>query len=86
MVETVFHDSPRMVAIIECESKFTHYHGSGVLRGRIDPRDTGVAQINTYYHPGVDVENIWTNLAYARRLYAQEGVQPWVCDSLVAMR
>lgn len=76
-----------MVAIIECESNFTHYKPDGtVLRGRVDNRDTGLAQINTHYHPDVDVEDFWENLSYARRLYDAQGVQPWVCDRELARR
>lgn len=76
-----------MVAIIECESNFTHYkHDGTVLRGRVDSRDSGVAQINTFYHPGVDVDDFWENLRYARELYDQEGEQPWVCRNHVAQR
>lgn len=74
-----------MVAIIECESNFTHYKQDGtVLRGRVDSRDSGVAQINTFYHPGVDVDDFWDNIAYARKLYDEEGTAPWVCRNQVA--
>lgn len=75
-----------MVAIIGCESGFVHYKPDGsVLKGRVDDRDSGVAQINTYYHPGVNVDDFWENIAYARRLYDKEGVTPWVCKSHVAL-
>lgn len=84
-METIFHDAPGMVAIIECESNFTHYRADGtVLRGRIDSRDSGVSQINEYYHPEVETEDLWQNLAYARDLYDREGVIPWVCKNHVA--
>lgn len=74
-----------MVAVIECESNFTHYKVDGtVLRGRVDSRDSGVSQINTFYHPGVNVDDIWENLRYARELYDREGVRPWVCSNHVA--
>lgn len=87
MVETVFHDSPHMVKVIECESNFVHYQKDGtVLRGRIDKRDSGLSQINTYYHPNVDVDDIWENLAYARKLYDEQGAVPWVCSNVVARR
>lgn len=76
-----------MVAIIECESNFTHYKPDGtILTGRVDSRDTGVTQTNTGYHPKSDVEDLWGNLAYARDLYDQEGVTPWVCRNHVALR
>lgn len=76
-----------MVAIIGCESNFTHYLPNGeILRGRVDTRDSGVAQINTGFHPTVDVTDLWHNLAYARKLFEQEGTIPWVCRNQVAMR
>ena len=76
-----------MVAIIGCESGFVHYKPDGsVLRGHVDQRDSGLAQINTYYHPDVDVEDFWENLGYARRLYDAEGTTPWVCRNMVAQR
>jgi hypothetical protein len=74
-----------MVAIIGCESGFVHYKPDGsVLRGRVDNRDSGVSQINTYYHPDVNVDDFWENLSYARRLYDAEGTTPWVCRNHVA--
>lgn len=76
-----------MVAIIGCESNYVHYQSDGtVLKGRVDNRDSGLAQINTYYHPDVDVDDFWENLAYARRLYDAEGTTPWVCRNHVAQR
>lgn len=75
-----------MVAIVGCESNFTHYKVDGtVLRGRIDPQDIGVAQINERYHPEAEATSFWGNLAYARELFEAEGVTPWVCKSHVAM-
>lgn len=85
MVQNVFYDSPRMVSIIDCESNYVHYkQDGGVLAGRVDPRDRGVAQVNTFYHPTAETEEIWSNLGYARKLYESEGVQPWVCNQHVA--
>lgn len=82
-----------MVAIIGCESNFTHYtQDGGVLRGRVTPRDSGVAQINRDYHEdeaernGLDLDDIYDNLTYARRLYDAQGVTPWVCKNQVAVR
>ena len=74
-----------MVAIIECESNFVHYKPDGtVLRGRVDKRDSGVAQINTGYHPTVDVDDFWDNIAYARKLYDEVGESAWVCRNQIA--
>lgn len=84
LVREYFHDIPIMAEVARCESTFTHYQADGsVIVGRVDNRDTGVMQINKYYHEttaiamGLDVDNFYDNLAYARNLYERQGVQPW---------
>ncbi len=84
IVREYFSDIPVMIQVARCESQFRQTREDGtVLRGRVDPRDTGVMQINTYYHGnraaklGLDLEDIYDNLAYARDLYERQGTQPW---------
>tara|TARA_B100000745_G_scaffold107052_1_gene68512 strand:- start:2744 stop:3148 length:405 start_codon:yes stop_codon:yes gene_type:complete len=84
VVREYFADIPVMIQVARCESTFRHTLADGtVLRGRVDNRDTGVMQINTYYHGdtaaklGLDLENIYDNMAYARDLYERQGTQPW---------
>lgn len=84
LVREYFRDIPIMAEVARCESTFTHYKGEGeVIRGLVDQRDTGVMQINSYYHEdtmiamGLDITNFNDNLAYARDLYERQGVQPW---------
>ena len=84
IVRSYFADIPVMIQVARCESTFRHTLADGtVLRGHVDNRDTGVMQINTYYHGetadtlGLDLENIYDNLAYARDLYERQGTQPW---------
>lgn len=84
IVREYFADIPVMIQVARCESTFRHTLADGsVLRGRVDNRDTGVMQINTGYHAetadrlGLDLENIYDNMAYARDLYERQGVQPW---------
>ena len=83
-VREYFADIPVMIAVARCESTFRHTLEDGsVLRGVVDNRDTGVMQINLGYHEatatklGLDVENIFDNMEYARYLYERQGVQPW---------
>lgn len=83
-VREYFSDIPIMVHIARCESTFRHTLADGsVLRGRVDSRDTGVMQINTYYHGetaeelGLNLEDLHDNMAYARDLYERQGTQPW---------
>lgn len=83
-VRAYFSDIPAMIQVARCESTFTHNLADGsVLRGRVDNRDTGVMQINTYYHGvtadklGLNLEVLEDNMAYARYLYEKQGLQPW---------
>lgn len=84
VVREYFADIPVMIQVARCESTFRHTLADGsVLRGLVDNRDTGVMQINTYYHGdradqlGLDLEDIYDNMAYARDLYERKGTQPW---------
>ncbi|MCA9354766.1 MAG: hypothetical protein KC877_04575 [Candidatus Kaiserbacteria bacterium] len=84
IVREYFSDIPVMIEVARCESTFRHTLADGtVLRGKVDSRDTGVMQINTYYHAdtaeklGLDLEDLHDNMAYARDLYERKGTQPW---------
>lgn len=75
---------PIMVKIAFCESSLEHTEDDGsVKRGKVDPRDTGLMQINLGYHAkdarrlGLDVTNIQDNIAYANHLKRHQGTQPW---------
>ncbi len=84
IVRSYFRDIPIMAEIARCESTFRHELEDGsILQGRVDPDDTGVMQINKYYHletataMQLDLDDIYHNMAYARHLYETQGVQPW---------
>lgn len=73
-----------MITIAKCESSFRHTLADGsVLKGRVDPADTGVMQINKRYHNdkavtmNLDLDDIYDNMAYAKHLYETQGTQPW---------
>lgn len=97
-VRSYFSDIPVLVQIARCESHFRHVLPDGsVLKGMVDPADTGVMQINTRYHGetadtlGLDLTDMYDNMAYARDLYERQGTQPWSAsapcwDSSIAMR
>ncbi len=77
-----------MIQIARCESTFRHTLSDGtVLQGKVDPADTGVMQINARYHGkkaeelGLDLTNIYDNMAYARDLYERQGTRPWNASS-----
>ena len=88
IVTEYFKDDPILVKVAFCESTLTHYKEDGtVLRGKVDNRDVGVMQINTYYHGdtadrmGLDLLTLEGNLAYAKNLYDRQGLQPWSASS-----
>lgn len=83
-VRKYFSDIPVLIQVARCESTFRHTLEDGsVLKGKVDSRDTGVMQINTYYHAaeaaklGLDLTVLEDNMAYARNLYERQGTQPW---------
>lgn len=84
IVREYFKDIPVLIQVARCESHFRHDLSDGsVLKGKVDPADTGVMQINKRYHEkaaadlGLDLNNIYDNMAYARHLYEKLGTQPW---------
>ncbi|HMO77764.1 MAG TPA: hypothetical protein PKA42_03290 [Candidatus Paceibacterota bacterium] len=84
IVRSYFKDIPVMIEVARCESTFRHTLGDGsVLKGVVDPADTGVMQINKRYHEktaiamSLNLEDIYHNMAYARHLYEKQGTQPW---------
>ncbi len=87
-VRSYFSDIPVMIQIARCESTFKHTLSDGsVLRGVVDSADTGVMQINLRYHAekarelGLDLTNLYDNMAYARELYKRQGTRPWAASA-----
>lgn len=81
---------PELVPICACESTGdrngtpTHYDANGnVLRGRVNPDDVGMCQINLYHHQktaeslGLDLFKEQDNIIYANVLYTEQGPKPW---------
>lgn len=67
-----------------CESKNRQFDENGaVLRGKVNPLDTGYFQLNKKYHLadsirlGMDIETLEGNKAYAQHLYETQGTTPW---------
>ena len=87
-VESYFADTPIMIKIASCESRFRQFDKDGsVHRGVVNNKDVGVMQVNEFYHGatadklGLDIYSIQGNLAYAKYLYEREGVQPWASSA-----
>lgn len=84
IVRSYFRDIPVMIQIARCESTFRHTLPDGsILKGKVDPADTGVMQINKRYHGekaasmNLNLDDIYHNMAYARYLYETQGTKPW---------
>ena len=81
---------PELVPICACEStgnmneKPTHFNPDGsVKRGKINPLDIGICQINlrwngdTAARMGMDLFKESDNIRFANWLYGQKGSAPW---------
>ncbi len=84
-VREYFQDIPVMIDVAFCESRFVQLNPDGsALRGRANPDDVGVMQINEHYHLataqklGMNLNTLEGNLAYGRYLYETFGTDPWV--------
>ncbi len=87
-VRAYFKDIPILVEVARCESTFRHTLADGtVLKGKQNSSDTGVMQINKRYHGaraaelGLDLEDLYDNMAYAKYLYEKQGTKPWKASS-----
>lgn len=75
-----------LMAVAECESGQKQWNEDTgvVLQGKVDPRDRGFLQINRRWHlaaataMGYDLDTASGNILYARWLYDQQGLKPWV--------
>lgn len=83
-VQNYFRETPILAKIAKCESTLRHVDKNGeVLRGKVNPDDVGLMQINEHYHGekakelGLDLETVNGNLAFAKYLYEKEGTTPW---------
>ena len=87
-VRSYFKQYPILVEVARCESEFRQYNTDGsVLRGRAVRADVGVMQVNERYHlerslqKGMDIYTLRGNLAYAKFLYEEQGLKPWMSSS-----
>jgi hypothetical protein len=84
-VREYFADTPVMIEIARCESKFRQYADSGnPFYGGMGGLMVGVFQVYTDVHSsfalsiGHDITTLEGNLGYAKHLYLTEGTKPWV--------
>jgi hypothetical protein len=85
-VRAVFTDAPIMVAVAKCESGFRQFDHTGhPLFGGTGGME-GVFQLAAAIHGdtaqglGYDISTLDGNLAYARYLYDNEGLVPWLAS------
>jgi hypothetical protein len=83
-----FADTPILKKIAFCESQNRQFTEDGnVLRGKVNPKDIGVMQINEKYHLstaqklGLNIYTLEGNIDYAKYLYKTQGVKPWIHSS-----
>ncbi len=83
-VREFFKGHPVLAEISGCESSFMQFKKNGELvRGRVNPLDVGLMQINEKYHLekskslGYDIYTVEGNLNYALHMYEEDGAQPW---------
>lgn len=90
LVAAEFGTSSVMYRIAACESTGSvtgtprQFNDDGsLLRGRINPLDAGVFQINEHYHladaerAGIDIHTVAGNIAWARVLFNRNGTRDW---------
>jgi len=91
-------DDQLAIEIARCESGLRQYSNDGtIVRGKVNPKDVGVFQINEGYHlrqsqdQGYDIYTTRGNIEYAVSLIKKVGNQPWAASKTcwgnhVAMR
>jgi hypothetical protein len=84
-VRAYFAETPVMIHIARCESKFRQYTDSGnPLYGGYAGKMVGVFQVFEEIHgtfargKGMDIQTLNGNMQYAKYLYEREGTQPWI--------
>lgn len=83
-VRTYFADTPVMIEIARCESKFRQFTDAGnVFYGGAGGGMVGVFQFFESIHKaparalGYDLATVEGNLGYAKHLYNEQGTTPW---------
>ena len=86
-VRDYFADAPVMIPISKCESEFRQFDSAGSPLDGGSGAMIGLYQINARVHStyakslGIDIYTVEGNLAYARKLYTEEGTVPWLSSA-----
>jgi len=79
-INNVFPDAPIMVKVAKCESSLK----PDAYNPTNNSHDKGLFQISGKYHGakvkelGLDMYDVKDNLAFARILYDEQGLKPWI--------
>lgn len=71
-------DGYKLLRLLDCESQLRPD-----VRGIIDLRDRGIAQINSYWHPEVSDEcafSVWCSVDWTIQMIKQKKAWQWVCN------
>jgi len=75
--------SSTMLRIANCEGKAQFNPDGSVLRGRINPKDVGIFQVNERWHLvdskklGMNIYTVEGNIEYSMWLASKQGLKPW---------
>lgn len=76
--------NPALLEVARCESGLKQFNPDGtVVRGKVNPHDIGILQINSDYHEataismGYDIYTEEGNIRYGNHLYETQGLTPW---------
>ncbi len=79
-----YFDAPILIEIARCESELRQFDKNGnIIRGRANPDDVGVMQINEFYHAetakkmGLNLHTVEGNVAFGKYLYSKYGTSAW---------
>lgn len=82
-VRAAFADIPILIAIAQCESGFRQFAADGTVLLGGGGKVIGIYQLSFEHTAkalllGYDIQTIDGNIAYARYLYGQQGITPWM--------
>ena len=87
-VEAYFADTPIMIDIARCESRFHQFDKNGeAYRGEINHEDIGVMQINEHYH-GTEAEKMNIDVTYNFdnvSIIKGDGINPAITIKMIAL-
>lgn len=86
-VRNFFKDTPVMIEIAYCESRFRQLDNEGnPIKNHAGSSATGVMQIMASIHEedakklGMDINTLEGNVRFAKHLYEKFGTKPWEAD------